>query len=65
MNSEGRSYGYLEYVGKEVTEEEVKKIIQTCFQCGKENRTDDYPYFITELSAESDTSLEGKRKTAR
>ena len=48
------------YAGKEVIEEEVKKIIQTCFQCGKEHNTDDCPYLITELSLESDTLLEEK-----
>jgi len=32
------------YGGREVTGEEVKKIIQTRFQCGRENRTDDCPY---------------------
>jgi hypothetical protein len=32
------------YGGREVTGEEVKKIIQTRFQCRRENRTDDCPY---------------------
>jgi len=53
------------YAGKEVTEEEVKKIIQTCLQCGEEHHTDDCPCFITELSVEPYTPLEEKRKTAR
>lgn len=33
-----------EYGGREVTGEEVKKIIQTRFQCGRDNYTDDCPY---------------------
>lgn len=50
------------YSGKEVTKEEVKKIIQTCFKCTTERRTDDCPYFITELSVESDALLEEKSR---
>lgn len=48
------------YSGKEVTKEEVKKIVQTCFKCTKERRTDDCPYFITELSVELNALLEEK-----
>jgi len=50
------------YSGKAVTTEEVKKIIQTCFKCINERRTNDCPYFITELSVESDALLEEKSR---
>ncbi len=48
------------YSDKEVTEEEVKKIIQTCFECAKEHHTDDCPYLITKLRAESNALIEEK-----
>ena len=34
------------YSGKEVTEEEVKKVLDSliCFKCGKELHTDDCPF---------------------
>ncbi len=50
------------YSGKEVTTEEVKKIIQSCFNCIKERRINDCPYFIAELSVESNNSLEKKNR---
>jgi len=50
------------YWGKEVTTEEVKKIIQTCFKCIKERRIIDCPYFITEMSVESNNLLEEKSR---
>jgi len=50
------------YSGKEVTKEEAKKIIQTCFNCTKERRTNDCLYFITELSVELNALLEEKSR---
>jgi hypothetical protein len=50
------------YSGKEVTKEEVKKIIQACFNCIKERRINNCTYFITELSVESNNSLEEKSR---
>jgi hypothetical protein len=50
------------YSDKEVTKEEVKKIIQTCFKFTEEHRTEDCPYFITELGVETDALLEEKNR---
>ena len=41
--------------------EEVKKIMQTCLQCGKKHHPEDCPYFITELSVESDALLDERK----
>jgi hypothetical protein len=52
------------YSRKEVTEEEVKKILESliCFKCGKEILTDDCPFAIlrAELNALRKSSREVK-----
>ena len=49
------------YSGKEVTEEEVKKIIESliCFKCGKELHTDDCSF--TKLRAELNALIKEKQ----
>jgi hypothetical protein len=46
------------YSGKEVTEEEIKNVLDSfiCFKCGKELHTDDCPF--TKLRAELNTLKE-------
>lgn len=49
------------YSGKEVTEEEVKKILEhlVCFRCGKHIHTDDRPF--VKLRAELNALIKEKR----